>query len=110
MYRDFTKTICGLIAEQVDKTPKALNFAIALFASKDFLMNYLFHNGEGEKEMLKGEEMEDVMDCFQYLSSPNIQNVISSFRSNNRGGVIDNIMTMKKESKFKFIHDNVFLR
>jgi len=58
--------------------------------------------------MLKGEEMEEVMDCFQYLSSPNIRNVISSFRSNNQGGVIDNIMTMKKRSKFEFIHDSVF--
>ena len=42
------------------------------------------------------------------LSSPSIRNVISSFRSNNRGGVIDNIMTMKRESKFEFIHDSVF--
>ena len=52
--------------------------------------------------------MEEVMDCFQMLSSPSIRNVISSFCSNNRGGVIDNIMTMKRESKFEFIHDSVF--
>jgi len=79
-----------------------------LSASKDFLTHYLFHNGKGEKEMLQGEEMEEVMDCFQYLSSPNIRNVISSFLSINRGGVINNIMTMKKESRFKYIHDSVF--
>ena len=42
------------------------------------------------------------------LSSPSIWNVISSFCSNNQGGVIDNIMTMKRESKFEFIHDSVF--
>ena len=47
------------------------------------------------------------MDRFQYLSSPSICNVISSFRSSNHGGIIDNIMTMKRESKFEFIHDNV---
>jgi len=58
--------------------------------------------------MLKREELEEVMDRFQYLSSPSIRNVISSFRSNNQGGVIDNIMTMKKESKFEYIHDSVF--
>ena len=34
--------------------------------------------------------------------------MISSFRLNNHGGIIDNIMTMKRESKFDFIHDNVF--
>ena len=108
MYRDSTEVICGLIAEQVAKTPTATNSAITLSASKDFLGHYLFHNGEGEKKMLKAEEMEEVMDRFQYLSSPSIRNVISSFRSNNHGGIIENIMTVKRESKFKFIHDSVF--
>ena len=108
MYRDSTEVICRLIAEQVAKTPTATNSAITLFASKDFLGNYLFHNGEGEKKMLKAEEMKEVMDRFQYLSSPSIRNVISSFRSNNHGGIIDNIMTMKRESKFEFIHYSVF--
>ena len=42
------------------------------------------------------------------MSSPSIRNVISSFRLNNHGGIIDNIMTMKRESKFEFIHDSVF--
>ena len=107
-YRDSAKEISELIAKQVAKTPTATNSAIALSASKEFLTNHLFHHGEGEKQILKGEEMEEVMDRFQMLSSPSIRNVISSFRSNNRGGVIDNIMTMKRESKFEFIHDNVF--
>jgi len=93
----------------VSKTPTATNSAIALSTSKDFLTKYMFHHGEGEKVMLKGENMEEVMDCFQYLSSPSIQNIISSFHSNNRGGVIDNIMTMTKKSKFEFIHDSLFL-
>jgi pyridoxal/pyridoxine/pyridoxamine kinase len=84
------------------------NFAIALSASKDFPKNFIFHNGEGEKKMLKGKELKEAMDCFQYLSSLNIQNVISSFRSNNQRDVIDNIMMMKKESKFEFIHNIVF--
>ena len=109
MYRDSTEVICGLIVEQVAKTPTSTNSAITLSASKDFLGQYLFHNGEGEKKMLKAEEMEEVMDRFQYLSSPSIRNVISSFHSSNHGGIIDNIMTMKRESKFEFIHDSVFL-
>ena len=108
MYRDSAEVICGLIAEQVGKTPTATNYAITLSASKDFLGQYLFHNGEGEKKMLKAEEMEEVMDCFQYLSSSSIRNVISLFYSGNHGGIIDNIMTMKRESKFEFIHDSVF--
>jgi len=87
----------------------AINSAIALSATKDFLKHYLFHNGEGEKEILKGAKMEEVMDRFQYLSNQNIRNVISSFRSINQRGVFNNIMTIKKESKFKYIHDSVFL-
>ena len=63
-YRDSAKEISELIAEQVAKTPIATNSAIALSASKDFLTNHLFHHGEGEKEILKGEEMEEVMDRF----------------------------------------------
>ena len=64
MYRNSTEVICGLIAEQVAKTLIATNSAITLSASKDFLGFYLFHNGEGEKKMLKAEEMEEVMDRF----------------------------------------------
>ena len=108
MYRDSTEVICALIGKQVAKTPTATNSAITLSVSKDFLGQYLFHNGEGEKKMLKLEKMEEVMDCFQYLSSPSIRNVISSFCPNNHGGIIDNIMTMKRESKFEFIHDSIF--
>jgi len=108
MYRDSAEEIHRLIAKQMSRTPAATNSAIALSTSKDFLTAYLFHNREGEKEMLRGDELEEVMDRFQYLNSPNIRNVISSFCSNNRGGIIDNIMTMKKESKFEFIQDSVF--
>lgn len=64
MYRDSIGEISGLIKEQVGRTSTTTNLAIALSASKDFLSNYLFHNGEGEKKMLKREEMEEVMDCF----------------------------------------------
>ena len=49
MYRDSTKVICRLIAEQVAKTPTATNSAITLSASKDFFGHYLFHNGEGRR-------------------------------------------------------------
>jgi len=33
--------------------------------------------------------------------------LISSFHSNNQRGIIDNIMSMKKESKFEFIHNSI---
>jgi len=46
MYRDFAEKICGLVAEQVAKTSTATNSTITLSTSKDFLTQYLFHNGE----------------------------------------------------------------
>jgi len=64
IYRNCTSKIYKIIAEQISKTLTTTNFVIALSASKDFLMNYLFHHGEGKKVMLKGKEMEEVMDCF----------------------------------------------
>ena len=108
VYRDSASDICALIADEVTKTPSATNSAIALAASKEFLLGYLFHDGIGSKQMLQGSELDEVMDRFQFLSSPSIRNVISSFRSNNRGGVLNNIMTMKKNSRFEFVHDSVF--
>jgi len=54
MYRDSLEKVSRLIVKQVAKTLSATNFAIALFASKEFFMNYLFHNGNGEKKMLNG--------------------------------------------------------
>jgi hypothetical protein len=79
-------TTSGLIAQKVSKTPTAKNSAIALAARKDFLGGYLFHNGPGPKEMLCGKALEDVMDKFEILRMPNVQNMISSFRSGPRGG------------------------
>jgi len=32
-------------------------------------MNYLFYKVDGEKEMLKEDELEEDIDCFQILSS-----------------------------------------
>ena len=69
-YRDSAREISELIGEQVAKTPIATNSAIVLSASKEFLTSHLFHHGEGEKEILKGEEMEEVMDRFQMLVVP----------------------------------------
>ena len=63
-YRDFAKEISELITEQFAKNPTATSSTIALSVSKDFLTNHLFHHGEGEKQILKGEEMEEVMDRF----------------------------------------------
>jgi len=106
--RESVDTISSLIAIQVEENPTATNSTIALAASKQFLDNHLIDNDEGPKEMLQEKSLEDVMDRFQRLSSPNIRNIITSFRSIGKGGVIDSIMNMKRNLKFENIHDSVF--
>jgi hypothetical protein len=70
--RETLDTISGLIAQEVSKTPTAKNSAIAMAASKEFLDKYLIHTGPGPKKMLRGQELEDVLDKFEHLNSPNL--------------------------------------
>jgi hypothetical protein len=92
----------------VSKTPTTKNSAIVLAASKEFLDGYLFHYGPGPKEVLCGKVLEDVLDKFEILSLPNMRNMISSFRSCCKGGIIDSMTTMKRHSTIECILGNVF--
>jgi hypothetical protein len=49
--------------------------------SKEFLDKYIIHSGLGPKKMLRGQELEDVLDKLEHLSSPNLQNMILPSRS-----------------------------
>jgi hypothetical protein len=108
IYRETLDSISGLIAQEVSKTPTAKNSAIAMAASKEFLDKYLIHTGPGSKKMLRGQELEDVLDKFEHLSSPNLRNTISLYRSGNKRGAYDSIMAMKTYTLIEYVHDNVF--
>jgi hypothetical protein len=92
----------------VSKTPTAKNSAIAMAASKEFLDKYLIHSGPGPKKMLWGQELEDVVDKFEHLSSPNLQNTISLSRSGDKRGAYDSIMAIKTYTTIEYIHPNIF--
>jgi hypothetical protein len=65
----------------VSHTPGATTLAIALVANKTFLSEHLLNkDGKGPVEVLKGHKLHQVMDKFIALSSPNIQNLIASFK------------------------------
>jgi hypothetical protein len=100
--------ISSLIAQEVSKTPTAKNSAIAMTASKEFLDKYLIHSGLGPKKMLRGQKLEDVMDKFEHLSSPNLRNMISLSRSSGKRGEYDSIMAMRRFTRIEYIHGNVF--
>jgi hypothetical protein len=106
--RETLDTISSLIAQEVSKTPTAKNSAIAMAANKEFLDKYLIHSGPGPKKMLRGQELEDILDKFEHLSSPNLQNTISFCRSGGKRGAYDNIMAMKTYTTIEYIHANIF--
>jgi hypothetical protein len=106
--RETIDTISSLVAQEVSKTPTAKNSAIAMAASKEFLDKYLIHNGPGPKKMLRGQELEDVLDKFEHLSSPNLRNTISLCRSGGKRRAYDSINAMKMYTTIEYIHGNVF--
>jgi hypothetical protein len=107
--RETLDTISGLIAQEVSKTATTKTSAIAIVASKKFLDKYLIHNGPGSKKMLRGQELEDILDKFEHLSSPNLWNTISLSRSSSKRGAYDSIMAMQRYTRIEYIHANVFL-
>ena len=70
------EAITGLIAHEVARILSARTSTIALAASKEF---FDIHYGPRPKEILRGDALENVMDKFHLLSSPNVCNMISSF-------------------------------
>jgi hypothetical protein len=83
MCREALEEIKVLVEGEVFCTPNAKIFVITLNASKEFLAHRLFNeNGEGPLEILQGEKLDKVMDKFQTFYSPNIRNLITSFKHN----------------------------
>jgi hypothetical protein len=52
--------------------------------------------------------LEDILDKFEILSSPNIWNMISLSRSGSKGGAYDSIIVLKRYSTIEYIHSDVF--
>jgi hypothetical protein len=78
--------IDDLIGREVERTPTATNFAIALAASKEFLAKYLLCTGDDPNKVMDLESIKFVMDMYQYLNTPSIRNTVTSFKRIGRGG------------------------
>ncbi len=63
MYKNSMKKFYEFIVELVARILMASNSTIVPYASKEFLTIYLFHNEERD-EILKADELGEVMDCF----------------------------------------------
>jgi hypothetical protein len=60
--------------------------------------------------MLWSRALEDVLDKFEILRSPNLRIMISLSKSGGKGGVFGSIMSMKMYTTIEYIHGNVFPR
>ncbi len=71
----------------------------------------LFDSTEPTTTKLQGTQLHGLMDKFFTFFSPNIKNLVSSFRHGNFGhGPLDNILQLKRHCLYDYIQDNVFLR
>lgn len=79
-------------------------FMISLRANKYLLAKHLFNDNNGNNmELLKGKQLEQIQDKFIELNSPNVHNLVASFKHHPKGGYINNIL----EIKFKSHYDNI---
>jgi len=96
--KEFLEKTRRLNAKEVNCTLNVKMFAISLSAIKTFLARHLLDNcSNGKVELFKGEQLEQIQDKFYELSSPNIRNLIASFKHCLGGGYIDNILELKSK-------------
>jgi hypothetical protein len=95
-----------LIIEEVDRTPDANISSISFSASKTFLVSCLLDDySNGTVELLKGEQLVHIFDKFCEFNSPNICNLVVSFKRHLGGEHIDNILELKSKSRYDYIQE-----
>jgi hypothetical protein len=109
--RKSLQKIMTLVQSKVFRTWVANFFAIILDATKMFLAKHLFKKDDDALvECLKGEKNYHVMDKFIPLFSPNIRNLITSFKHNlGTVGYIDNVLLLKSKNPYDLIQNSCFL-
>jgi len=94
--RKVFKQVKSLVEEEASCTQWAIASTIALIVSKILLEHLLNKDGQGLVEVFKGDKLCQVMDKFIVLSSPNVWNLIVSFKHQPRNtGYVSNIFVLK---------------
>ena len=60
------------------------------------------------QKILELDEMQDIFDRYKQLTSPNIRNAVTTFRTMRRFGVMDSITRLRCASNWKFVQQNRF--
>jgi hypothetical protein len=104
---DFIELTDSLIGEQVKHNPYATRSIIVLEIAKEVLGPLLAKEGEPQK-ILELDEVQVIFDQCKHLTSPNIRNAVTTFRTFRRFGVMDGIIKLRGASNLKFVQQNKF--
>jgi seryl-tRNA synthetase len=97
-----------LIEDQVERTPKATNFAIVIEASKELVGELLIDPEGAPVRKYDLEELVPVLEKYKYMSSPSIKNDVTAFRYIRRFGVMDGIAMLRGCSHWAYVQENKF--
>jgi hypothetical protein len=93
-----------LITNEMNYMFDAKIFAISLSVNKT-LARHLFDDcSNGIVELFNNEQLEHIQDKFYELSFPNIRNLVASFKHCSRDGYIDNILELKSNNRYDYVH------
>ena len=107
-HRDFIDLADSLIGDQVERTPSATRSAIVLETAKEVLGPLLLVKEGDPQKILELDELQGIFDRCKHLTSPNIRNVVTTFRTMRRFGVMDNITKLRGASNWRFVQQNRF--
>ena len=106
--RDALIQIREKVKDEVAWTPNATPSAISLALGKELLMQGLIDEDGGGNNLLEGE-LSLVFEKWSKLSTSSMNNMISDAKLHlGLGGYVDNILKLKRGSRYDFIHDSCF--
>jgi hypothetical protein len=108
-YQNFKDHSRTLLAEQVERTPHAINSSIVMEATKELLGELLLRPEGAPAKIFTFEELVPVLDKCRYMNSPSIKNDVISFRYIRRDGVMDGITILRGCSNWPYVQENLFL-
>ena len=96
------------VKDQVSRTPNATPSAISLAVGKELLMQGLINEDSTGSALLEGE-LSLVFEKWLKLNTSSMNNMISDAKLNlGLGGYVDNILKLKKYSRYDYIYDSCF--
>jgi hypothetical protein len=107
-HRDFIDLADSLIGDQIECTPSATRSAIVLEIAKEVLGPLLLAKEGDPQKILELDELQVIFDRCKHLTSSNIRNAVTTFRTMRRFGVMDSITKLRGASNWKFVQQNRF--